>query len=144
MMEINFRNTISYRIFNLCSVIENWSDNYIININSLMHIDTNRSKSRLVISSECRALNRYLNVRTCTLTWVKLALWGQNSIGNAFDVEIMCPRVTCAFRLSRLRLVLLNPFTVNKSTISKHRILTLCSCLCVYMCFRSSNHGVGA
>lgn len=70
-------NVNTYGIFNLCSIIENWSDNYIINLNSLIRIDTNRSKSRLVISNEYRArkrLNCYLNVRTCTLTWVKLAL----------------------------------------------------------------------
>lgn len=62
-------------------------------------------------------------------------LWEQNSI--AFDLEIMCPRVTCAFTLSCLRLVLLalNPFTLalNKSTISKHLVVHVCLCVYIYV-----------
>lgn len=87
-----------------------------------------------------KRLNCYLNI------WIRVYwhqqnslyhLWGQNSIGNAFDLEIMCPRVTCAFTLSCLRLVLLtlNPFTLtlNKSTISKHRILAVFVPMCIYV-----------
>lgn len=49
----------------------------------------------------------------------------------------LCVRVTCAFTLSCLRLVLLtlNPFTLtlNKSTISKHRILAVFVPMCIYV-----------